>query len=261
MMVNRTRSPGAQPIVDTPETIPCASAYPNRVAAPGNRVAAVRGALDATGANTYLEIGVFMGFSFLPIRARRKIAVDPVLRIPRWLRWIGDRRAEETHYCEMTSDAFFDRRGDLLADTGIDVALIDGLHTHEQSLKDVETTLTYLNEGGVIVLHDCNPTKPSMAHGARSCKEFRRKNFWRSAWCGDVWKTIVYLRSRRPDLRVAVLDCDFGLGLVRKGRPEDLLDYTPEQITTMDYESLAADRKHLLNLKEPGCFATFVAGR
>lgn len=32
-------------------------------------------------------------------------------------------------------------------------------------------------------------------------------------WSGDVWKSIVHLRSIRPDLRVAVLDCDSGVGI------------------------------------------------
>ena len=42
-------------------------------------------------------------------------------------------------------------------------------------------------------------------------------------WSGDVWKAIVYLRSTRPDLRVAVLKCDLGVGIVRKGSPESTI--------------------------------------
>jgi hypothetical protein len=50
---------------------------------------------------------------------------------------------------------------------------------------------------------------------------------------GDVWKTIVHLRSHRRDLDVAVLDCDFGVGIVRKNVPESRLQYTRAQIDAL----------------------------
>ena len=61
-------------------------------------------------------------------------------------------------------------------------------------------------------MHDCCPTTPSMAFPAKSFAEAEAQNMnlpgWTSDWCGDVWKTIVHLRSSRNDLAVAVLDCD-----------------------------------------------------
>ncbi|MFW3116047.1 hypothetical protein MHAE_19981, partial [Mycobacterium haemophilum DSM 44634] len=68
---------------------------------------------------------------------------------------------------------------------------------------------------------------------------------------GDVWKAIVHLRSTRPDLRIAVLDCDFGVGIIRKGSPERPLSYSAEQVAALNYADLAADRERLLNLKPP----------
>jgi hypothetical protein len=78
-------------------------------------------------------------------------------------------------------------------------------------------------------------------------------------WSGDVWKSIVYLRSLRHDLRVAVLKCDTGVGIVRKGTPESRLAYTPAQIEALSYSDLAADRKRLLNLKPPRYLNEFLA--
>lgn len=72
-----------------------------------------------------------------------------------------------------------------------------------------------------------------------------------------MWKVIVHLRTR-DDLRVAVLDCDFGVGLVCKGEPDSRLDYSPEQIAALSYEDLASDRERLLNLKPAGFASTFV---
>jgi hypothetical protein len=48
-----------------------------------------------------------------------------------------------------------------------------------------------------------------------------------------VWKAIVYLRSTRHDLRIAVLNCDRGVGIVRKGLPESRLSYSAAQIEAL----------------------------
>jgi hypothetical protein len=77
-------------------------------------------------------------------------------------------------------------------------------------------------------------------------------------WNGDVWKAIVYLRSMRHDLRVAVLKCDQGVGIVRKGSPESRLSYSPAQIEALTYADLKADRERLLNLKPPRYLGEFL---
>ena len=63
----------------------------------------------------------------------------------------------------MTSDEFFANEAAFLERRGIDVALIDGLHTYGQVVRDVENTLRYLRDDGIIVLHDCNPGRASVA--------------------------------------------------------------------------------------------------
>ena len=68
-------------------------------------------------------------------------------------------------------------------------------------------------------------------------------------WCGDVWKTIVHLRSTRKDLNIFVLDCDFGIGVVSKGSPDKWLDYSADQIKAMNFDDLNGNRDDLLNLK------------
>ena len=219
-----------------------------------NRTKVIQAWLNRFPHPTYLEIGVEFGLSFTPIRAERKIGVDPRIRMPRLLKRICERRARETHYFELTSDRFFAEHADMIQTTGVDVALIDGMHTYEQSIVDVENVLRFLNDNGLIVLHDCNPQSAATACPATSYADFRKAHRWRFFWCGDVWKTIVHLRSTRPDLNVLVLDCDFGLGIVRRAPADGLLDYSPEAIRQMSYSDMARDRERILNLKKPDYF-------
>jgi len=162
------------------------------------------------------------------------------------------------HYVT-TSDEFFEKYADIL-NKGVDVAFIDGLHTYEQTVKDVDNTLKYLNEGGLIVMHDCNPPTLSASYPASSYEEAAKLNLpgWTGEWNGDVWKTIVLLRSLRKDLHVFVLDCDYGVGVVCKGKPEDILSYTVEEINKMSFKDLSKDRRKLLNLKEPAFLFKFL---
>jgi len=234
-----------------------------------NRIKAVQEALDGRVKPVYLEIGVSYGMAFRRIAADEKIAVDPTLKLSARSRRLAEAKARATHYFEATSDAFFASETAFLEQHGVDVALIDGLHTYQQALRDVENTLRYLRDDGVIVLHDCNPANAAIGYPAASYADYRAHHRWRNLlwhmlittppWSGDVWKAIVHLRSTRPDLLVAVLDCDSGIGLVRKGPPESQLPYTAAQVEALDYEDLAADRERLLNLKPPAYLGEFVA--
>jgi hypothetical protein len=225
-----------------------------------NRVKVVQRALDGRVNPVYLEIGVWRGTAFKRITADEKIAVDPAFKLSARSRRLADVKARATHYFETTSDAFFANETAFLEQHGIDVALIDGLHTYGQVLRDVKNTLRYLRDDGVVVLHDCNPTHPSRACPATSYADFRAQNhWWNSEWSGDVWKVIVHLRSTRHDLRVAVLNCNTGLGIIRKGLPESRLSYSVAQIEALNYADLAADRERLLNLKPPAYLGEFLA--
>jgi methyltransferase family protein len=228
-----------------------------------NRVKAVRQALDGRVKRVYLEIGVEYGSAFRRIAADEKIAVDPAFKLSRLSRRLADTKARATYYFEMTSDTFFADETAFLEQHGIDVALIDGLHTYKQVVRDVENTLRYLRDDGVIVLHDCNPARASIARPATSHADFRAQNHWwnRPIWTGDVWKAIVYLRSARHDLRVAVLKCDFGVGIVQKGVPKSRLSYSAAQIEALNYADLAADRERFLNLKPPTHLHEFLASQ
>lgn len=224
-------------------------------ALPGmNRIRAVQRALEGRTNPVYLEIGVSRGQAFQKISADVKIAVDPAFRLSERTRELADAKARATHYFETTSDAFFENESAFLENHPIDVALIDGLHTYEQVIRDVEYTVQHLRDDGVIFLHDCNPAFELAGRRAESWDDFiaqQKGPLVVGIWNGDVWKAIVHLRSTRSDLLVGVLKCDQGVGFVRKGAPQTTLPYSPEQVAALTYADLKADRKRLLNLKPP----------
>lgn len=232
-------------------------------AMPGvNRIRAVQQALAMRSNPVYLEIGVSRGQAFQRISADVKIAVDPAFRLTERTRELANAKGRVVEYFEITSDAFFDHEKALLEQHPVDVALIDGLHTYEQVVRDVENTVRYLKDDGVIFLHDCNPPFELAGRRAESWDEFMAQQSGPlkiGIWNGDVWKAIVELRSTRPDLLVGVLKCDQGVGFVRKGSPESTLPYSPEQVKALTYADLKADRTRLLNLKPPRYLGEFLA--
>jgi hypothetical protein len=225
-----------------------------------NRIQVIQRIIDKKKSCTYLEIGVSEGGSFFRIKAKQKIAVDPHFKFSRKykIKWIlKNLHNISAKYYETTSDGFF---SSINSNDHFDVVFIDGLHTYQQSLKDVITSLNKLNENGIIIMHDCNPPTKAASHPAESFESASAMEIpgWTGLWCGDVWKTICYLRSQRKDLRVFVLDCDYGLGIVMKGNPDNSLDLSEEALDKMTYDDFSKDKKNFLNLKEESYMFEFL---
>jgi hypothetical protein len=229
-----------------------------------DRIQIAQSILDALGGETYLEIGVNTGCSFIPIRAKRKWGVDPHYELTR--RRLAKYAAfsalgiKSERLFRMTSDDFFLKKEDLLVSYGIDVCLVDGLHTYEQALKDVLNSLKYLRPNGVILLHDCNPSTELMALPAAGIEDLIRQGLreWDGAWSGDVWKTLVHLRALRDDVDAFVLDCDTGVGVVTKHPRKESVSYSESDIHAMNYGFLSRNRKSLLGLRPSEYFKDFL---
>jgi hypothetical protein len=166
---------------------------------------------------SYLEIGVRepQG-NYNHILCENKIAVDPVP--------LGE------GILPLTSDEFF--KQNLIT---YDVIFIDGLHEEEQVMKDIVNSLKVLNEGGYIICHDMSPTTELMQRVPIETNE---------AWTGDCWKAWVKLRSSRKDLSMFVVDTDFGVGIIKKGKQKCL----SLGDLTLNYNNLEANRTEWLNL-------------
>lgn len=204
------------------------------------------------GRKNYLEIGVFNGHIFFRIKSRTKIAVDPEFRFDIWRKLakvvFNPYNVFNQYYSEKSDDFFRLHADDIFKSKKIEVALVDGMHEYSYALRDTENILKYLDDDGVIILHDCNPATRENAVSFNEWKEDGMKGEWN----GDVWKAIVHLRSFRRDIDVFVADCDYGLGIITKRKPESILHFSQDEIDKFEHADLAANRKEWLNLKSPG---------
>lgn len=209
--------------------------------------------LRATRGKTYLEIGVRYGGTFFRVHCKNKIGIDPKSRLACFITpLINTLKSEKSEIFFTTSDDFFHTHSTRLKKHKIDVAFVDGLHSFEQSLTDTENCLKYLNNRGVILLHDCNPMTYQLSKKPDNIFTLTE------IWSGDVWKTIVYLRSKRRDLAIVTLDCDYGIGLIKKGKPDNPLKYSLANVKKMRYKDLVGNRDRFLNLKESDYLSDFL---
>jgi hypothetical protein len=212
----------------------------------------------------YFEIGVQTGLCFFKIKADNKVAIDPSFAIKLTKRikaYITNSSNFNNKFFEITSDDFFSQQRDYIKTIGgIDVIFIDGLHLFEQVVLDIENSLKYLNKGGIILVHDCNPLSESAAIRAYTSDEVREMNppGWANIWNGDVWKTIVKIRSTRSDLDIRVFNTDHGVGVIRVGIPDRVLALNERQLEQLTYQDLHNNREEYLNLKGSEEFQHFI---
>lgn len=236
-----------------------------------NRINLIREIFKKTDFQNYLEIGCSTGGSFLPVNAKYKTAVDPFFNVPlrRKVKWLLKEPGNfNNRYFEEESDIFFLNRKTYLEKTGqFDVVLVDGLHTFQASLNDVMNSLRYLNNCGIIIMHDCYPPHRAAALPTKNYPDHREQEGvegWNKEWCGDVWKTIVYLRRYHQEiLDICVIDTDYGLGIIRPVANSDIKHlYIDEKayagIDTLTYDDLIRDTGSMLNLKDSGYALTVI---
>lgn len=167
---------------------------------------------------TYLEIGVNTpsqpGYNWINVDIQLKHGVDPNV---------------DTTY-KVTSDVFFEKH----IPHKYDLIFVDGLHTFDQSYRDIINSLNFLNENGTIVVHDCNPINEISQRPVRESNE----------WNGDVWKSILKLRLENKDLEIYTVDTDYGCSVIKKGTQELL---KPEN-NMYDYFYFEKNKSKILNL-------------
>lgn len=179
-----------------------------------NRIKIINALIKKNNYKSYLEIGVQAGDCFREIKCAKKVGVDP-----------DPASAATVH---MTSDEYFEKNK-----SKFDIIFIDGLHHSDQVMKDIENSLKSLTKGGIIVMHDCLP-------GSKRMQEIPLQE--QNEWTGDVWRAYLNYRSN-PDLEMAVVNCDWGCGIIRKGyQTPILLNQVPS------YEQFQLSKKHWMNI-------------
>jgi len=108
---------------------------------------------------------------------------------------------QDTAVFRGSSDEYFQQHHEKF-----DIILIDGVHTEEQVLKDVENALACLSPNGVIIIHDCLP--PDKWH-QRDPEQFKEGENWN----GTVWKAVLRIFNRSR-FKCCVLDTDWGCGII-----------------------------------------------
>ena len=141
---------------------------------------------------SYLEIGVFEGETFANVEVRRRYGVDPDPLFDPVLLPRGSK------FAVMTSDAFFAM---IRPSKHFDVAFIDGLHTVEQTYRDLINTFAHLR-GGVVLIDDTVPSDEYSAipdqqesYRARDAAGLEGR-----PWHGDVWRVVMLLDRHHPEL-------------------------------------------------------------
>jgi hypothetical protein len=171
---------------------------------------------------TYLEIGVDSGKTLALARCHA-IGIDPEFRFQD----MGIVRAiiakPSVSLYQMFSDDFFARFSPTTLFGGpIELAFLDGMHRCEFLLRDFFNTERHCRRDSVIALHDCLPLEAPMAERDPDALavDARRQGMW----TGDVWRTALLLKRRRPDLKIIFLDAaETGLVLITNLDPKNTL--------------------------------------
>lgn len=168
-----------------------------------NRIELIKYMIENKNYKKYLEIGCHNDEVFNKISIE-KIGVDPVSG--------GNFRG--------TSDEFFKKNK-----SNFDCIFIDGLHEYKQVKRDILNSIKFLENDGIIILHDCLP--PSIDH--------QRVPRTRYTWNGDVWKAIAEVRTWSHVDTYTILS-DQGLGIIQKKYNSDILNLKITNFDKLSYK-------------------------
>ena len=181
-----------------------------------SRLEIVQNIIEKKKYKSYLEIGTFDDELFSFIKCEKKIGVDPY--------------SGGTH--RMYSDDFF-----IANDEKFDCIFIDGLHHYDQVKKDIENSIKFLNENGIILIHDCLPNNINAQAVPRTEID----------WNGDVWKAFVEIRTK------AYLDsytcyADHGIGVILKRNNRSLLNIDTKNFKSLKFNYFYKNHKRIMNI-------------
>ncbi len=182
---------------------------------------------------TYLEIGVDTGVTFHALEAKRKIAVDPHFK------FIPGPSGEAVTYHEVPSDAYFG--GLVRASERFDVIYVDGLHTFEQTLRDLLNATEYLADDGVIIVDDVVPSSFSASLPDLADVEFVRTVMPTEtdmSYMGDVYKLVFFVQTFMQSWSYATIAENHGQLVMWRQNRRAVPERTVEAVGRMDLVSM-----------------------
>lgn len=196
----------------------------------------------------YLEIGVNKGVTFHNLTASKKVAVDP-----KFLFTTNDREPD-AEYHEVTSDVYF---LDLRDDEQFDVIYLDGLHTFEQTLRDLLNSICHIRRDGIIIIDDVLPN--SYHASLKDLSEFHETYPHMGpqadgSWMGDVYRLVYFIETYLPKYMYATMRENHGQLVMWRGKRTEhkSRDYDVEEICRLEYKDilLRTSSYNFLSLEE-----------
>jgi hypothetical protein len=210
-------------------------------------------------ARRYLEIGVSRGGTFLPFEIAHKDAVDPRFRFD-----TAPHAKEGVRFFPITSDSFFARWQRQPEAERYDIIFLDGLHTYEQTLRDLCSALSLVRERFLIIIDDTVPSDIFSAERDPVVSRTLRDAAGATGnqWHGDVFKVVFFLHDFFPLLSYATIE--------DRGNPQTLIwpgarpDFAPmfnstEAISRLTYADLLQKRSVLKVMDEDAAFGLAAA--
>jgi hypothetical protein len=146
----------------------------------------------ALGAQRYLEIGVNRGATFKEVTLPYRVGVDPSFSFD-----TAPYANDSTHFFPLRSDDYFAQLPE--AET-FDIHFIDGLHTFEQTLRDLMNAIAHSHPRTVWLIDDTIPNDVYSSltdlHKALSYRE--RSGNSNKSWHGDVFKLVYFIHDFMP---------------------------------------------------------------
>lgn len=166
---------------------------------------------NAINATNYLEIGVETGSTFLHVDCGRKTGVDPAFQFD----WESHNGVNGVELLQATSDSFFQG---LERDASYDLVFIDGLHTFEQTYRDVIHAMRHAHPRSIFLIDDTVPCDVfSTCRDQQECLSLRSTYHGAGdiRWHGDTYKIIPLLCIFNSDYEIATI--------IDNGNPQTLL--------------------------------------
>jgi hypothetical protein len=196
----------------------------------------LRALAEVIGAESYLEVGVRDGSTFFQVPLASKVAVDPEFAFDP-----GQRSSTSETFFSLTSDAYF---AGPVGDAVFDLTYLDGLHTYEQTTRDLLNALRHSHARSIVVIDDTWPSDPFSALPDTDEALFLRKNYSRDLsawgyWHGDVFKVPVFIHDYMPWLSYRTFRPEGGepQTVVWQEERRNVIPYTlsPTEIPDLDF--------------------------
>ena len=130
-------------------------------------------------------------------------------------------------------------------DSSPDVVLVDGWHDEEDCWKDISAALSWVRDGGAVVVHDTNP--PTAWH-QRDGADYVAG----SEWNGTAWRAVHRFRRENPETWVHTVDTDWGCTVIIPGLSSPAP--RPELPADPSWEWFERHRDDALGLVRPSRF-------